>query len=752
MRMTHNDFPLQLEEAYEPSAGRGIGDMDILGALRRGWYLPILGCFIGLTAAFFYIQIAAPTLYKSSARILVDRSMNRYLQTNKIVAEPVFDQAEMESQVHILSSESIVVPVVRSMNLASDSEFVGPPDTLGAKLLWKINRLIGIVKRSIGRNDDVKIDPDAALERTAVEAVLNRLSVYREDVANVINVTFASENPNKAANIANAIADTYLATSLEARSQSTKLATLWLQDRLTELKVQAMDADRALQNYKAAYNLANTAKGAVNSEQLASLNTQLTNARVAMAEAKARIERIQQQTKDGVPSATVSDVLNSGVIAKLRSQYLDLATKAAEVGSRVGRDHAAVVKLHERMAELRLSIREEEQRIAGSYASEYAIAKARESELAGTLAQLAGEAKTIGQAQVTMRDLESSADSLRQLYNNFLQKFQEMSTAQAQDIGVQDARIVTRAAAPLHKSSRKAGLVLAGSIVLGLFLGVGAAVAREWIADVFRTPNAVKQVTGIDCLVLPAVNTAPKQTALLNGRAPPPIEEYVLYKPYSRFAETLRCVKALINTAQLKHSVKVIGIVSSVAKEGKTTIAANLASLIIATSGARTLIIDGDLHLRLLTARLAPDARQGLIEALADPSQLTALVCRRPRSGLHILPCVLSTRIPNAAELLGSTQMEVLLAAARKDYDYIIIEIPPIMSVVDVRMIGRFIDRFIFIAEWGATKRGLILEALSESQIARERFLGVVLNKADPTALGRIEAYKGKRFTDYYEG
>jgi polysaccharide biosynthesis transport protein len=177
-----------------------------------------------------------------------------------------------------------------------------------------------------------------------------------------------------------------------------------------------------------------------------------------------------------------------------------------------------------------------------------------------------------------------------------------------------------------------------------------------------------------------------------------------------------------------------------------------LASLIIATSGARTLIIDGDLHLRLLTARLAPDARQGLIEALADPSQLAALVCRRPRSGLHILPCVLSARIPNAAELLGSTQMEQLLAAARKDYDYIVIEIPPIMSVVDVRMIGRFIDRFLFIAEWGATKRSLILEALSESQIARERILGVVLNKADPTALGRIEAYKGKRFTDYYEG
>ena len=135
MRMTHNDFPLPLEEAYEPSAGFAISDMDIIGSLRRGWYFPVLGCLIGLAAAFAYIQIAAPALYKSSARILVDRSMNRYLQTNKIFAEPFFDQAEMESQVHILSSESIIVPVVRSMNLADDDEFVGSPNTLGARTL-----------------------------------------------------------------------------------------------------------------------------------------------------------------------------------------------------------------------------------------------------------------------------------------------------------------------------------------------------------------------------------------------------------------------------------------------------------------------------------------------------------------------------------------------------------------------------------------------------------------------------------------
>ncbi len=188
---------------------------------------------------------------------------------------------------------------------------------------------------------------------------------------------------------------------------------------------------------------------------------------------------------------------------------------------------------------------------------------------------------------------------------------------------------------------------------------------------------------------------------------------------------------------------------SSVPKEGKTTIAANLAALTIASSGARTLLIDSDVHLRQLTARLAPDACEGLIEALVDPSRLPTLVSTR-RSGLHVLPCALSARLPNAAELLGSPEMEQLLNVARKTYDYIVIEIARIMSVVDMKMIERFIDRFIFVVEWGQTKRSLVLEALSEAEIIRERLVGVVLNKADPVSLRLAEAYKGDRYGDYY--
>jgi succinoglycan biosynthesis transport protein ExoP len=757
LRPRNDAFSLQSESPFASSEGPATGIPDILETLRRRWRFLIVGCLIGLTLALAYIALAT-RLYTSTASILSDTRMNQNLQTQKIVESTPIDSSIVNSQVKIFSSESIILPVIKSMNLAHDSEFVGPPHALGAQILWQITKLINRVTQSLGLKDDRTIDAEAFLERTAVETFLNRLTTRREETSYVIDVNFASEDPNKAARIANAVADAYIAADLAARTQSTKMASQWLQDRLIELKVQATDADRVLQNYKSTNNIVDTGRGLLNQQQLSDLNTQLISARTEIAEAKARLGRIRQIGSDGIPDATVTDALNNSVITRLRAQYLDLAARAADLASRLGQGHITVVRLHEQMDELRKSIRNEEQRIADAYASDYEIAKAREKSLTDSMYQLVGEAGASSQAQVMMRDLESSADTYRNLYNHFLQKFEE--TIQTQTIPVTDSRIVTRATPPLYKSSPKSALALAGGIVLGLFMGAGAAIAREMMLDVFRTSNEVEQTTGIRCLgILPIVTgnrkrtmwfgawTKSLRTGLTEG-----IEEFVLDAPYSRFTETLRHVKVSIDAAQLVRDVKVIGVVSSVAKEGKTTVAANLGALVVASSRAHTLIIDGDFHQRSLTRMLAPHAREGLIEALGDPSRLATLVYHRQRSQLDVLPCVLEKRIPNAAELLASPQMEKLLIAARDAYDYIIIELAPIVPLVDVKKIERFIDSFVFVVEWGRSERSLVLEALSNTEIIRERLTGIVLNKADPVALLSIEAYKGDMFSSHYVG
>jgi succinoglycan biosynthesis transport protein ExoP len=723
------DYGQSAPDEYAPTAAArpAFGLWDIIGVLRREWRLPAVGLLIGLLVAVSYVTIVKSP-YKSSARILIDRSLNRYLQTSKIVDQPMPDEAEVGSQLYVLSSDRVILPVIRSLNLAADNEFGGR-----SVLASAMDAASGTVETG------------AAAERATLEALLKRVTVAREDVANVINVTVESQSAEKAAKIANGIVDSYITSTREMKFKSTQLVSQWLQERLIELKKQVADADKALQDFKTANNLNST--GAQNTELLASLNTQLMNAKFAAIEAKERLDRIKRAEANGIPSAVSTDALfndkraavinfalNNSDLASLRTQKRELTSRLAEVQARVGPKHAATKKVRTQLASIDAAIQADERRITDSYASEYEVAKARQTELEDTAAKLSAETGS------QLRELESAAEALRNLYSGFLQKHKEIEAAQAETLPAQSAQIISRAAPPLTKSSRKTLIVAAGSVFLGLFLGIGSAFGREWMADVLRTPKAVEQATDLRCVGLPFVYA---------GQLP--IEEHVLAAPFSRFTEGLRNVKAMLERSPSPGGAKIIGVVSAVSNEGKTVVAANLAALIFASSGARTLLIDSDLHLQNLTAALVPEAQVGLFEALEDPSRLGALVSRRPHSGLDILPNACSFRIPNAAELLGSPEMERLLNVARQSYDYIIVEVAPIMSVVDVKMIERFVDEFVLVVECGETKRTSVLDALSETQIIRERVAAIVLNKIDPLEFRNIEARTGVRSGGYYQ-
>ena len=166
-----------------------------------------------------------------------------------------------------------MLPVVRSLKLAEDSEFVSQQGLGSVTILDHLAKLTDAIRKVFGWHPDPAADGDASRERIAVEAVLKRLTVFREDVANVISVTFESQDANKAANIANAVADSYIATTLDAKLASTKVVGQWLQERLTELQAQATEAERALLDYKVANKLPTDSRGTQANELLANLRT-----------------------------------------------------------------------------------------------------------------------------------------------------------------------------------------------------------------------------------------------------------------------------------------------------------------------------------------------------------------------------------------------------------------------------------------------------------------------------------------------
>ncbi|EHR01434.1 Wzz/FepE/Etk N-terminal domain-containing protein [Bradyrhizobium sp. WSM471] len=712
----------------------------VTDVLRRQW--PIIAACTGASLALVIVYlVTAQPMYTANARIMMDTRQAQVLDKDSNANSALIDTGYVDSQVEVINSDDLILSVVRRLKLTEDPEFNGSKPGLLSIVLGKVMSLF-----SSGEPGSQE-----QLEHAVVEAVQKNLRTERVLTTYVLSLNYRSRSPDKAAKIVNAIANAYLVGALEAKYQSTKRATEWLQQRSIELSEQATTSDRAVQTFKAEHNIVGTSRGLMSEQQLSDLNTQLVQARAATAEAKAKLDRINTISDQDVAQSTVTDALNNSVITRLRAQYLDLAAQYADWSKRYGKAHLAAVNVANKMEEIRKNMADELHRIGDAYRSDYEIAKSREASLDNSVKDLVAQAGHTGQAEVQLRDLESAADTYRNLYNNFLEKLQ--SATQNQSFPLSESRLISTANRPDRKSSPRTVLALVGGLVGGLCLGFGVAFGREMLSDVLRTPGEVEDELGVKCLgVLPDIRPPTKTGALLSTSAktgPPNLSRYVVDHPFSRFAETLRNIKVSIDVARLTREIKVIGIVSSLPKEGKTTVAANFAQL-VALTGHRTVLIDGDLHTRSLTRELAPNATTGLVEALNDPASLGYHVQRSKETGLDFLPSVVASRMVNSADVIGSKAMAELLKVLKEHYEYIVIDLAPVMPVADAKAVSFLIDAMVYVIEWGQTTRSALQESISGSEVLQKKLLGAVLNRANPKMLKRIEAYKGKHHNSYY--
>ncbi|MCP3380863.1 MULTISPECIES: polysaccharide biosynthesis tyrosine autokinase [unclassified Bradyrhizobium] len=743
MYQPREQFHLQERSAFD-LAGSSLSLERIIGILRRQW--PVIAGVVGVAVAICLVYLLTATpMYTANTRILMDTRQTQVLDKDNGTPNALIDPGFVDSQVEIITSDDLIRSVVRRMNLTEDPEFNGSDPGLLPAIIGKVIGLFG----SDGPASKERI------ERGTVAAVENNLKVERLLTTYVLSASFRSRDPDKAAQIANEIADAYIVGALDAKYQSTKRASEWLQQRSAELREQATASDRAVQTFKSQNNIVGTSRGLMNEQQLTDVNTQLIQARAATSEAKARLDRIEAISDKDLAQPTVTDALNNPVITRLRAQYLDLQAQYSDWSARYGKTHQASVNLANRMEELRKSIADEVKRIGDAYRSDYEIAKSRETSLEENLKNLVSQAGNTGQAQVKLRDLESAADTYRNLYNSFLEKQQQ--AMQNQSFPISESRIISTAVKPDRKSSPKTVLSLIGALFGGLCFGLGAAFAREMLSDVLRSPIEVEDEIGVKCLgVLPAIGAKAMGLPKVRGSRPPdggadagPLSRYVIDHPFSRYAETMRNIKVSIDLARLSREVKVIGIVSSLPKEGKTTVSANFAHL-TAFTGKRVLLIDGDLHTRSLTKELDPTAKSGLLEALKSPQSVGHHIRRSAETGLDFLPSFAVTRMVNSADIMASKAMADLLTLLRNEYDYIVIDLAPVMPVTDAKAISHLIDAYVYVIEWGRTTRTALQESMSSSEGIQKKVLGAVLNGANPKMLKRIEGYKGSHYNAYY--
>jgi succinoglycan biosynthesis transport protein ExoP len=244
--------------------------------------------------------------------------------------------------------------------------------------------------------------------------------------------------------------------------------------------------------------------------------------------------------------------------------------------------------------------------------------------------------------------------------------------------------------------------------------------------------------------------TDPRSQRIVSGTAD--IFRLVSDDPFSRFAEGIRAIKLAADVRGTGLASKVIGLTSSIPREGKSTLAAALAGQ-IAQVGGRVILVDCDLRNPALSRSLAPDAAFGVLEVISGRQSLDQAICKDPITGMAFLPTANASGVPNTDQILSSQAMKHLFDLLRSDYEYIIVDLSPLAPVVDVRATTDLIDFYVFVVEWGATTIDVVQRTLQDAHRVYNHILGVVLNKVNMASIGRYEGERGSYYdVKYYSG
>ena len=753
-------LPVNLAQPAHTDGG-GIGDIVTLGIglLRRQILVILITAALVIALSLLYLRLASPT-YTAQVQILLANPRAQFVQQQSLLAEQPFDQNQIETQLQLVKSKATAVAVIDQLKLTDDPDFNASGPSLQS--LWQRIRPWA----SAGSKKDAPPDRHGEPSDAIIDAFLSRLSASRVGYSHVIDISFSSSTADRAAEIVNAIANTYVADQLNAKFDANRKATSWLQDRLRDLGDQALAAQRAVDVYKTKNNIVSLDGKPIDEQQITEINNRLAAARAQTSEATAKLSRYetllasdpQKPTSIGNLDAIGADALNSPIITALRQQYLELTRREAELAARVGRDHLAVVNVRNRAREFRVSIFDEVRRLAEVSRSEFELAKQRQEEIEKQLSKAVTQSRSVNSAELTIKDLESRAKGLRSLHETFLQRY--MSSAQQESFPISETRVLFPASPPSSKSKPKTRLVLAFGIFGGLALGIGLALLRDLMDRVFRTSSQVETVLELPCLslvpLLPA-RKSPKPPVRLQktdddvqqriASSPTAIHRTVVGMPLSRYTEAIRSIKLAIDHNPAKISSQVIGITSALPNEGKTTIAASLAQL-IGHTGKRAIIVDCDLRNPSLTSILAPKAGCGILEVANGSRSLADAIWRDPTTNLAFLPAVRRGPLLHTSEILCADAISKLFDRLRAEYDYVIVDLPPLTPLVDVRATSSLIDCYILVVEWGRTKIDVVQHALHTAPNIHESLIGAVLSKTDTKAMARYDGHRSYYYHD----
>jgi exopolysaccharide transport family protein len=707
-------------------------DLRELREFFRRHAMLILAPALGVVALAYFALLTVTPTYTAMAKVLLQPHKENLFGTENVLKELSVETANVDSQVSIVTSTNLLRKVVEKEKLTEDPEFSQAKRSF-LNVFFDLFKFGSETKEGPARQRyDNPIPP--ILLRT-INSLDKALDVQRVNRTLVLSIAVTSENPDKAAYLANAISDAYVEEQLEASYGGIKRGSAWLGDRLGELTVQLRRSEQDLADYRKANNLYSSSSGgedkkSLSEEQLSELNGKLVQARAEAAATLAKFQQAVDVASHHGNLEAVPDVLHSAVILELRRQQAEVVRKEGELASAHGDRHPLVRSARAERQQINRAIDAEVKRTLINLENDYKVAHARAESLSKSLDELTGQTGIDSDVGVKLRELERINDANKALFENVISRAK--ITREQSNFEQQEARIISPATVPDVPSFPKKRLIIGLASIVGLLIGIGGAVASDMLDAGFATALAVGE--RLHQPVLGSVGFISKHERTVDGKTLA-LDEFVEAKPHSRYAEAIQAVRVGINMADIDNPPKIILITSSVPGEGKSTLARSLAHS-WSSANAKALLIDGDLRRRTITKELKATTRRGLVDYLANGFSLDDVIFQQ--GGLWILPA--GFKSSNPPDILGSNRMKELIGLCRNRFDHVLIDSPPTAAVIDSRVLAGVADKIIYVVQWKATNREIAAQNI-EYFLSERKLAGVVLNMVDETKLPRYGAH-----------
>ncbi len=664
-----------------------------------------------LLAASIYILVT-PKKYTAEAVVLMDRDQLGIAAEISSSTQKGFEASFLESQVEIIKSRSITTSVLRE---TGNTEYLSAVDM-----------------------DDIESQEEIILKH------IDDLAVRQIGETYVLAIRYSTLSPKEAADIANAYAEAYIRDQMQASQEASQKGSVWLQEKISELRDKSREANFKVNSFRKEHGLFDSGGKLINETQLSELNSRLGESRADTASALARYEYSKKVVETRNIDAATAEALDNDVINTVRSAYLSSKKRYAELSRDLGAEHAAVRGLVAEIKDYEKLIFGEMERIAQSQLSSYSVALAREKALESSLSQLL-DVKVGNDALISeLAGLLKESETYEKLYEGYLEKFEQI--AKSESFPISGTRIITKASPPISNSHPKVLLIIAVALVIGAGVGVVSIIYLDATDGTIRSGQHVRDRIGISFLgYFPLIafkerrkKSRPSSREAFRFFDPPKIE--AVRNPLSISAETLRKSRALIDKRRKSERGCVIGVVSLVPNEGKTTVSVNLA-LSLAKSGAGCLLVDGDIRNPTIRQEHVEEPLTGLGDVLLKKVGLGDVLLKEASTGLSILSSQGSSAEP-VLETINSTIVKKLFSEYVKHFKYIVLDLPPFAASSDALAFSQSIDFYLVVTEWGKTKWDELNLALEQNEIDREKVLGVVINKADVEKLKRFYGFQ----------